>query len=265
MSRAKAAATLCRRALSARALAASPPAPPLVRRPGEAGPQDEPRPKLRDRHRRRDRRRRDRRRRGRAAPIAPTRLAPLQTRPSSCFRAPPAGGTTLRVFGYQVPYRRDGERREPGAGLVHASWAAEAAKERTGATVVPLFLGLDPAHDRPDHLRKIAQAAGSPALLALTGDADGVLACADKFKKQELAARMAAMKDQAGAISFGEPQEGGGRTTRAEHYKRDDVYDAMDISDFVFLISPEGHFVKCWPRDSPVTGIATEVAQYIKS
>ena len=52
--------------------------------------------------------------------------------------------------------------------------AAEAAKERTGAEVVPVFVSLDPEHDKPQQLAKIVQAAGSPSLLALTGDADGV-------------------------------------------------------------------------------------------
>lgn len=51
--------------------------------------------------------------------------------------------------------------------------AAEAAQQRTGATVVPLYLSLDPRKDTPADLKRVAQAAGHPAFAALTGDADG--------------------------------------------------------------------------------------------
>lgn len=51
--------------------------------------------------------------------------------------------------------------------------ATESATQRTGATIVPLYLSLDPRKDTPADLKRVAQAAGHPAFAALTGDADG--------------------------------------------------------------------------------------------
>lgn len=40
--------------------------------------------------------------------------------------------------------------------------------------VTPVYLSLSPATDKPDDLKRVVAAAGHPALVALTGDADGV-------------------------------------------------------------------------------------------
>jgi hypothetical protein len=55
--------------------------------------------------------------------------------------------------------------------------AAEAAQQRIGVAVSPVYLSLNPATDRPEALKRVVQASGHPALVALTGDADGVGPC----------------------------------------------------------------------------------------
>lgn len=52
--------------------------------------------------------------------------------------------------------------------------AAEAAQQRTGAIIVPVYLSLDPKSDKPADLKRVVGASGHPGLVALIGDADGV-------------------------------------------------------------------------------------------
>ena len=75
----------------------------------------------------------------------------------------------------------------PPAFLAPARRVAKAAAQRTGAALTPVFITLDATHDTVPDLRRAVSAAGEPSLLALSGDPDGVLACANKFRWQQIA------------------------------------------------------------------------------
>ncbi|EFN54634.1 hypothetical protein CHLNCDRAFT_52944 [Chlorella variabilis] len=124
--------------------------------------------------------------------------------------------------------------------------AAEAARQRCGVAVTPVYLSLSPATDKPDDLKRVVAAAGHPALVALTGDADGVLECAHKFKSQEKAAVLSSTKGD-------------------EQYKRGDA--AMDeayVSSFVYLVAPNGEFSKLWPKEVPLALLSDAVCRAVK-
>ncbi|PRW32488.1 SCO1-like protein mitochondrial [Chlorella sorokiniana] len=124
--------------------------------------------------------------------------------------------------------------------------AAEAAQQRTGATITPVFLSTDPRRDKVEDLQRVAGACGHPGLVALTGDADGVMECAHLFKSQQKAQVLAAV-------------------TGDEKYKHgDDVMDASYVSSFVYLIAPNGEFAKLWPKDVSIALLSDAVARAVK-
>lgn len=124
--------------------------------------------------------------------------------------------------------------------------AAEAAQQRTGIAVTPVFLSLTPHRDRVEDLKRVVGAAGHPGLVALTGDADGVLESANKFKSQKKAAVLSSVKGD-------------------EQYKKGDM--AMDesyVSSFVYLVNPSGEFAALWPKDVTIPLLSDAVSRAVK-
>ncbi|KAL4432191.1 hypothetical protein ABPG77_005953 [Micractinium sp. CCAP 211/92] len=124
--------------------------------------------------------------------------------------------------------------------------AAEAAQQRTGIAVTPVFVSLTPHRDRQVDLKRVVGAAGHPGLVALTGDADGVLECANKFKSQKKAAVLSGVKGD-------------------EQYKKGDM--AMDesyVSSFVYLVNPSGEFAALWPKDVTTPLLSDAVSRAVK-
>ncbi|PSC75596.1 nucleolar MIF4G domain-containing 1 [Micractinium conductrix] len=112
--------------------------------------------------------------------------------------------------------------------------AAEAAQQRTGVAVTPVFLSLTPRHDKVEDLKRVAGAAGHPGLVLLTGDADGVLECAHKYKALKKSQVLSAVKGD-------------------EQYKKGDTaVDESYVSSFVYLVDPAGQFAELWPKDRPL-------------
>ncbi|KAL4855670.1 SCO2-like protein [Chlorella vulgaris] len=119
-------------------------------------------------------------------------------------------------------------------GLNAVCRASEASQQRSGVAVTPVYLSLSPDKDRPEDLKRVVAAAGHPSLVALTGNADGVLECAHKFKAQEKAAR------------------------------GDAALDSSYVSSFVYLVTPSGEFARLWPKDVPLPLLSDAVSRAVK-
>ncbi|GAB4822708.1 hypothetical protein N2152v2_009754 [Parachlorella kessleri] len=118
--------------------------------------------------------------------------------------------------------------------------ATEMVKQRSGTAVTPVFITLDPKHDKPAELKRLVQSVGAVDLVALTGDPDGLLACANKYKRQEISARATASRDQ-------------------ESIKRANTVDESYVSSYVFVVNPNGDYVSMISKDLPSDKMANQI------
>lgn len=109
---------------------------------------------------------------------------------------------------------------------------------------MPVYVSLDPSHDRPEDLRIAAGRSGSPSMLVVTGPPDGLLGAAERFKNAEEARAAAATKG-------------------LDASKRAGVAGRGYVSDNLYVVDPAGRIVamipKKWRLGDLAGALATEV------
>lgn len=110
----------------------------------------------------------------------------------------------------------------------------EADDPERAATVVPVFVTVDPARDTPEVLRRFTDAF-HPRMIGLTGDASSI---------------ERATKAYAVYFRKGEPSPGGGYL--------------MDHQRVTYLMDPDGRPVALLPADQSPEAVAAELARWVR-
>ncbi len=111
---------------------------------------------------------------------------------------------------------------------------------------MPVYISLDPAHDRPEDLRTAAGRSRSPTMLVVTGPPDGLLGAAERFKNTEEARR---------AVKTLDAHKRAGEAAAVRGY----------VSDNMYVVDPAGRIVAMIPKNArpgDLAGmLATEVGR----
>jgi protein SCO1/2 len=122
--------------------------------------------------------------------------------------------------------------------------ATDSAKKRTGMDIVPVYVSIDPVHDKPEDLKIAAGRSGSPSMLVVTGPSDRLLEAAERFKNVVIAQEQA---DKKGT----ELQKKLGPASMASTY----------TSDYYYLIDQAGRIIGMMPKKMRTEEIAGNLAQ----
>lgn len=125
--------------------------------------------------------------------------------------------------------------------------ATESAKKRTGMDIIPVYVSLDPVHDKPEDLKIAAGRSGSPSMLVVTGPPDKLLGAAERFKN------VGAARDQ--VVHKGtELQKKLGPASMASTY----------TSDYYYLVDQGGRIIDMMPKKLRTDEVAENLAQGIQ-
>lgn len=124
---------------------------------------------------------------------------------------------------------------------------ADIVKESTGQSMIPVYVSIDPVHDKASDLKTAAGRSGSKSMLVVTGPPDGLLTCAERYKNMLMARAEAGIKDM-------ERYKKGGLAAGA----------AGMVSDWVYVVNPEGRFVSLVEKSSGLGAMSDAVTQEVQ-
>jgi len=122
--------------------------------------------------------------------------------------------------------------------------ATDSAKKRTGIDIIPVYISLDPVHDKPEDLKIAAGRSGSPSMLVVTGAADSLLEAAERFKNVGTAREQAEKRGT-------ELQKKLGPASMASTY----------TSDYYYLIDQASRIIGMMPKTLRTEEVAEKLAQ----
>jgi cytochrome oxidase Cu insertion factor (SCO1/SenC/PrrC family) len=125
--------------------------------------------------------------------------------------------------------------------------AAESAKKHTGMDVIPVYVSLDPVHDKPEDLKIAAGRSGSSSMLVVTGPPDGLLGAAERYKNVGVA------REQADAKGL-ELQKKLGPASMTTSF----------TSDYYYFVDQGGRIKSMWSKKLRTEEVAEKLAEEIQ-
>ena len=125
--------------------------------------------------------------------------------------------------------------------------STEMAKKRTGMDMVPVYISLDPLHDKPEDLKIAAGRSGSSSMLVVTGPPDGLLGAAERFKNVAVARQQVVNKGT-------ELQKRVGTASMTSNY----------TSDYYYLVDKNNRIVSMMPKNMRTEEVAEKIIEEIQ-